>query len=983
MTNLLQSSGVLYWKPSANRRNFGDYISELFLERMLVAPRIRASRYRLIGSIIDNENIARDLGEIKDGGSIAYWGCGARENLKIRPDLLERCEFFGVRGPLTRDLLGLPSDTVLGDPGLLMPLIRPAAPAKLRHGKTVCIPHIFEPKSDEELAAITGAELVVRADIPSTLKALAQLVDQITGAEFVLAGAMHAAIIAHAYGVPFAFFDTGHLDIPFKWRDFAASIGIPTVFVDNLQDGRTAYEDLISSKAKRLPLLPLLAACPYFVQPSMLLKAAAHDAGLRVDARLLMAIRSAGFEAKAYGETVERSENLRNERLKAHFEEQDRALSAAREALTDTTGRLEAVQGALARLEQENRDAHEALAEKAAELAEADRRRDRAEMECGRWMADSERLLSDLRALGETSAALSCDLDASRKMMAELGAEFDAQRRALNTELADANAKLARTEAKVAASGAKLESAEARIRALRGDADRLETQLADFAQRVAALDADKVALSQALDESRGRERELRFESRLKDPALPPVRRDGLFAPMKLEWRLARARLAARQSRWADAERRYGQILLGSPQHPRVLVQYGHALKEQGELELAALAYRRASRLPGSDFDLFEHLAFALRATGQATEAIEQEVGRCCEVISPSDRRADRPPTRLASFLSPFMRLAAIRAAKAGDWAGATRKYGGLVSISPGHAPYWVQYGHALKETGRLRDAAQAYATALKLDPVKADAHLQVGHALKLLERRADAEQAYRQAFQLAPSDVSTRRELEWMGKTQPELVKFVLEAGEARLQRPASTPVSGIFDLALAKLAAKRKNWRAAARRYRRLLARASQDWRVWVQLGHALKEQGRLLEAEGAYLHALALKVDDADLHLQLGHILKLRGFREEAAAAYERAKNCDPALEEARREYEAIRGDVGGDKAVAAGSSPRFKSFAASEFALPPADERRRRTSSDGDDARRPPLENDPMLCRKLGLSTRELKILREMKVALDLVA
>ena len=215
MNGFIRKSEVLYWRSGEPSRNFGDYFTELFLERALLGPRVKASRYRLVGSIIDDLNIEIDLNSISDGGNVAYWGCGGRDSSPLRPDLLSRCEFFGVRGPLTRDLLGLPPKTVLGDPGLLLPLIHPAVSAECKHGRTICVPHFHEPKTDEEIISLSGVDLVVRPLVEPSLEALEQIIDQITGATFVLAGAMHAAIVAHAYGIPFAYFDAGHLDIPF------------------------------------------------------------------------------------------------------------------------------------------------------------------------------------------------------------------------------------------------------------------------------------------------------------------------------------------------------------------------------------------------------------------------------------------------------------------------------------------------------------------------------------------------------------------------------------------------------------------------------------------------------------------------------------------------------------------------------------------------------------------------------------------------
>jgi hypothetical protein len=43
----------------------------------------------------------------------------------------------------------------------------------------------------------------------------------------------------------------------------------------------------------------------------------------------------------------------------------------------------------------------------------------------------------------------------------------------------------------------------------------------------------------------------------------------------------------------------------------------------------------------------------------------------------------------------------------------------------------VQYGHALKESGNVREAENAYRKSLEFDADIADTHLQAGHAVKI------------------------------------------------------------------------------------------------------------------------------------------------------------------------------------------------------------------------------------------------------------
>jgi tetratricopeptide (TPR) repeat protein len=107
--------------------------------------------------------------------------------------------------------------------------------------------------------------------------------------------------------------------------------------------------------------------------------------------------------------------------------------------------------------------------------------------------------------------------------------------------------------------------------------------------------------------------------------------------------------------------------------------------------------------------------------------------------------------------------------------------------------------------------------------------------------------------------------------------------------------------LGIARTAARQGDWPAAAARYRRLLARFPEAAAVWVQLGHALKEQAQLEEAEGAYLEALKRDRNSADTFLQLGHLYKLRGEREDSLKAYLCAFRLQPNLLAVQQELQA----------------------------------------------------------------------------------
>src|SRR5665213_264533 len=88
---------------------------------------------------------------------------------------------------------------------------------------------------------------------------------------------------------------------------------------------------------------------------------------------------------------------------------------------------------------------------------------------------------------------------------------------------------------------------------------------------------------------------------------------------------------------------------------------------------------------------------------------------------------------------------ARREAVVGNWANAANLYQKILEDHPENIAAWVQYGHALKESGSLRSAESAYRVALSLKPILADTHLQLGHVLKLQGRLEEAVAAYAQA----------------------------------------------------------------------------------------------------------------------------------------------------------------------------------------------------------------------------------------------
>ena len=83
-------------------------------------------------------------------------------------------------------------------------------------------------------------------------------------------------------------------------------------------------------------------------------------------------------------------------------------------------------------------------------------------------------------------------------------------------------------------------------------------------------------------------------------------------------------------------------------------------------------------------------------------------------------------------------LRAERAQESRRWELAVRYYRSALADMPNAPEMWVQYGHALKESGNVSEAEAAYRKSINLDPDSADAYLQLGHALKIQGRIDEA-----------------------------------------------------------------------------------------------------------------------------------------------------------------------------------------------------------------------------------------------------
>jgi glycosyltransferase involved in cell wall biosynthesis len=236
--------------------------------------------------------------------------------------------------------------------------------------------------------------------------------------------------------------------------------------------------------------------------------------------------------------------------------------------------------------------------------------------------------------------------------------------------------------------------------------------------------------------------------------------------------LRRQRGWVRANSWAVQAARLSNIIRGCFEEThavelRVPVQDGPGLTLPRQSEVRTQP--GASLLPEEDVaaatKFLERKAVSWRVSPTAAAGPDKIVDRPPSATIPADTRSQPPrrgPGLLRRFGSPSpnsedrhaekkLISRADRARDARDWVSAARYYREALDHKPDNPAIWVQYGHALKESGNVAEAENAYRKSLELDAGIADTHLQLGHALKIQGRRIEAGTAYLRALALDPT----------------------------------------------------------------------------------------------------------------------------------------------------------------------------------------------------------------------------------------
>jgi tetratricopeptide (TPR) repeat protein len=208
------------------------------------------------------------------------------------------------------------------------------------------------------------------------------------------------------------------------------------------------------------------------------------------------------------------------------------------------------------------------------------------------------------------------------------------------------------------------------------------------------------------------------------------------------------------------------------------------------------------------------------------------------------------------------------------------------------ADVYLLHGRALRELGRLGEAAQAFAYAAELRPEPA-LLLEAGLAHRAAGHLDQAQLAFTKARQLDPRDPELAYQLGLSCLELGHLAQAEGELREALTLRPGHAPTR----VALGRIAVARRDWEAATAEFRQATACEPPAAEAFLELGRLLLAQRHPAEALRALERAAILAPDASDIQLALGMCYHAVGRRQKAREALRRALALNPHDVEAQR--------------------------------------------------------------------------------------
>ena len=203
-----------------------------------------------------------------------------------------------------------------------------------------------------------------------------------------------------------------------------------------------------------------------------------------------------------------------------------------------------------------------------------------------------------------------------------------------------------------------------------------------------------------------------------------------------------------------------------------------------------------------------------------------------------------------------------------------------LDIKPNIDQFWVSYIDALIKLNRITDA-KAVLDQAKSVGIERDGYFK-------LEKRLDAATFRNSNTQDPPQD-----QLQSLINlyTENQHQEAIAQASQLLNNFPNSFKLHNIFGAINQSL----KNLEQAIEAYSKALSIKPDYAEAYINIGNALKEQGKLEESVMAYQKAIAIKPDVAEAYYNMGIVFKNQGKLEESVMAYQKAIAIKPDIAEA----------------------------------------------------------------------------------------
>lgn len=202
-----------YYRPGPEVSNFGDQLN----------PYIWAHFFPGLFDEDDREvffgigTVLRAADKYYPNSKIIVFGSGAHNSGATGLPKNTHIEF--VRGPLTARALGLPVSKAMTDPAILLPLVFKGAADK-------CYDYSYMPHYS--VANINYEKMCKKLGINyiDPRRPVPEIIRELTSTKVMLCEAMHGAIVADAYGIPWHAIRSYASFNSFKWDDWTASLSL-------------------------------------------------------------------------------------------------------------------------------------------------------------------------------------------------------------------------------------------------------------------------------------------------------------------------------------------------------------------------------------------------------------------------------------------------------------------------------------------------------------------------------------------------------------------------------------------------------------------------------------------------------------------------------------------------------------------------------------------------------------------------------------